>query len=324
MATTEVLTQERTIETVTAEILTLKTDAGNAILGIGARLIEAKAILNHGEWLPWLTDQVEFSERTAQDFMRLAREYANPQTLADLGKAKALKLLLLPPAEREEFIEAHDVTAMSSRELEQAIRERDEARKAAEYSEVKLKEVNAKLDTNIEALAEMSVRHTEDAGTITDLKNRIKELESRPVEVAVEVDEEAVKKAAEEAKAAAEAEAEKKLKALEDKLQKAEDAAKKAAAKAEKAADGLETEAAEAKKEVARLRAELAELKSQQAKAAINSDADAVLCREYYSVAVESINKLKGHLLKCRDEGTVEKIRRLLADLEKKAGEAHA
>ena len=43
---------DRTIETVTVEILDLKREAGEAILDIGARLIEAKGMLSHGEWLP--------------------------------------------------------------------------------------------------------------------------------------------------------------------------------------------------------------------------------------------------------------------------------
>ena len=83
---------ERSIGDITTEILRLKQDAGNAILGIGQRLIEAKAMLPHGEWLPWLTEQVEFSERTARNFMRLAREWTNRQALADLGAAKAFFL----------------------------------------------------------------------------------------------------------------------------------------------------------------------------------------------------------------------------------------
>ena len=90
----------RDIGIITTEILRLKQDAGNAILSIGQRLIEAKAMLPHGEWLPWLTEQVEFSERTARNFMRLAREWTNRQALADLGAAKALTLLALPPEER--------------------------------------------------------------------------------------------------------------------------------------------------------------------------------------------------------------------------------
>lgn len=130
---------DRTIETVTHEILQLKQDAGSAILGIGQRLLEAKEMLPHGEWLPWLTERVEFSERTAQNFMRLAREWSNPQTLADLGVAKALTLLSLPPEERERFLEethvvggeAKSAVDMTSRELGKAVRERDEALRAA-------------------------------------------------------------------------------------------------------------------------------------------------------------------------------------------------
>lgn len=87
----------RPIETITAEIQQLKADAGNAIIAIGERLIEAKEQLPHGDWLPWLTEQVDFSERTARNFMRLAREWTNRQALADLGASKALT----PPAMRD-------------------------------------------------------------------------------------------------------------------------------------------------------------------------------------------------------------------------------
>ena len=122
----------RTIEAITGEILDAKRTGGEAILTIGRCLNEAKDMLSHGEWLPWLNERVEFSERTARNFMRLAREWTNRQTLADLGASKALTLLALPAEEREQFMEDHNVIDMSARQLEQAIRERDEARKAAE------------------------------------------------------------------------------------------------------------------------------------------------------------------------------------------------
>ena len=69
----------RTIETITDEILDAKRTGGEAILTIGRCLIEAKDMLPHGEWLPWLNERVEFSERTARNFMRLAREWTNRQ-----------------------------------------------------------------------------------------------------------------------------------------------------------------------------------------------------------------------------------------------------
>ena len=103
---------QRTIETITSEILELKKQAGKALLGIGQRLIEAKETLPHGEWLPWLTERVEFSERTAQYYMQLAREWTNPQSIADLGATKAFKLLALPAEEREAFIQERNVVDM--------------------------------------------------------------------------------------------------------------------------------------------------------------------------------------------------------------------
>ena len=87
--------QVRDIEVITTEILDAKRAGGEAILTIGRGLIEAKALLSHGEWLPWLEERVEFSERSARNFMRLARDWTNRQALADLGATKALQLLAL-------------------------------------------------------------------------------------------------------------------------------------------------------------------------------------------------------------------------------------
>ena len=38
----------------------------------GRRLIEAKALLPHGEWLPWLEANTEVIPRQSQKYMRLA------------------------------------------------------------------------------------------------------------------------------------------------------------------------------------------------------------------------------------------------------------
>ena len=128
------------VDTLTAEINIYKMQAGTCIVEIGRRLIRAKEILPHGQWASWLAEKVEFSERTAQNFMRVAKEYTNPQPVADLGLTKALLLLQVPENEREEFVakthevdgEEKTVAEMSRRELEKAIKERDEALKAAD------------------------------------------------------------------------------------------------------------------------------------------------------------------------------------------------
>ena len=124
--------QGRTIEVITDEILDAQRRGGQAVLDIGRGLLEAKSMLPHGEWLPWLNTRIGYSEKTAQNFMRLAREFSNPQALADLGATKALALLALPADEREQFVQEHNGVDMTTRQLEQAIRDRDEARQAAE------------------------------------------------------------------------------------------------------------------------------------------------------------------------------------------------
>ena len=200
----------RDIGTITTEILRLKQDAGNAILSIGQRLIEAKAMLPHGEWLPWLTEQVEFSERTARNFMRLAREWTNRQALADLGAAKALTLLALPPEERERFMEENHVVDgeeksvidMTSRELEKAVKERDEALHAAEAARAAAETADqsrAKMEADMTALKQLhqaaQAGETQAREALAKAQAELKALREKPVEVAVEVDQKALQEA---------------------------------------------------------------------------------------------------------------------------------
>jgi hypothetical protein len=66
-------------------------------IAAGKSLIEAKKQLKHGEWLPWLEQNCEFSERTARGYMRLARlspEKGN--AVADLPLREALAALAKP------------------------------------------------------------------------------------------------------------------------------------------------------------------------------------------------------------------------------------
>ena len=146
--------EKRPLEEITNEILAYKNVVAASAIEVGKRLIEAKAQLNHGEWQTWLAEKVDFSEASAQRFMRLANEWSNPSTLTVLGTSKALKLLALEPVEREEFLaEKHTVNGvektveeMSSRELDKAIKERDEARKSLEAANEKLKDAKSDLE----------------------------------------------------------------------------------------------------------------------------------------------------------------------------------
>ncbi len=185
------LSTERPIEVITEEINFYKATAGTAILEIGKRLIEAKALLNHGEWGEWLEQKVDFSEVTAQRFMRLAKEYSNPSPVTVLGASKALILLALPGSERDEFMsEKHTVNGveksvdeMSKRELEKAVKERNEALKREADISKRLEELTDELERVKESEAEGDALLEKAQAEIEELK---KAKEPLPVEVSDE------------------------------------------------------------------------------------------------------------------------------------------
>ena len=302
----------RDIETITAEILTLKQSAGDAIIGIGQRLIEAKEMLPHGSWLPWLEERVEFTDRTARNFMRLAREWTNRKALSDLGAAKALTLLALPPEEREQFISEHHmvngedktVIDMTSRELEQAIRERDEARLAAEAARADAKsagESRAKMEADM-ALLKEQFRSAQDA--VSAAQKELEELKAKPVEVAVMAVDQAQL-------ASARAEAAAKMQAKVD--------------KAKAARDKAEEKRKEAEAALAEVRARLEEADRAERKAAISGDSDLAVFQLLFGQAQEIANKLHGLLLKARgreDGSQAAGMRKALAKLAELIGKA--
>lgn len=302
--------QERTIETITAEILHYQAVGGDAVIQIGQRLIEAKAAIPHGGWLPWLSEQVHYSERTAQRLMKIARDCSNPTLVSDLGMRKALAIFALPQAEQEDFLREHDAVDMTAEQLEQAIRERDEAIATAKAEHAKAAKANDEL---LSERLEMN-RFRDSNGKLHEenkrLSEKIKELEARPIDVAVQVDEKAVEKAKAEARAAAEAEWREKVKAAEEKLAKAKERAKAAEEKAGKA---VSTELDEARKaqataeaEAETLRATLEKLKAEQAAATVSGDADLATFQLLFGQADADINKMHGILLKVRGRGDSE------------------
>ncbi len=136
----------RDINTITGEIKEIQNRTHVLALvyavEIGRRLIEAKSILKHGEWAGWLSENVNFSQKTAQNLMKVCEEYGGPNApsymafsnsnlISNLPYTKALNLLAVPAEEREEFVQENNVLEMTSSELRKAIKERDEAREEA-------------------------------------------------------------------------------------------------------------------------------------------------------------------------------------------------
>lgn len=294
----------RDIEAITNDILEAKRRGGEAILTIGRCLTEAKQSLPHGEWLPWLNERVELSERTAQKFMKLAREWSNPNTLADLGASKALMLLALPDSERERFAEDHNVIDMSARQLEQAIRERKEAQEAAARAEAEAKtaeEARAKMEEDMKLLNARLSGAQEDreqaAQAAARLEAELEELKARPVEVAVEtvVDQEAIEKARAEAVAE-----------MRAKLNKAREAKEAAEARRKNAEEALE-----------QIRLQLEEQARAEKKAALGEDKDLAQFELLFDQTKETVNRMHGILLKVqsRDKDAAGRLSKALTAL---------
>lgn len=189
---------------IAGEINTIKeqvrSTALSASVEIGKRLQEAKALVPAGEWVEWLKTNVDYSVRTAQNLMALASEYdaGQAQSLARLSYTQAVMLLALPQEEREEFAEAHDLDAMSTRELQKEI----QALKAEKA------EMQITMDQLIQAQADSPAE---------ELKQQIAGLEGKLKETRA-----AVNTAKEVNKAAKETE-----KQLRDKLRETEETARK-------------------------------------------------------------------------------------------------
>ena len=154
-------TDDDRLVTLATEINTIKQQTRSimmtASIEIGRRLVEAKAAVGHGNWEAWLKENVNYSQRTASNLIKVFQEYgtgqqklfgkeANSQALADLSYTQAVALLgIQDPDERAEFLEENDVAAMTTRELEQAIKERDAAKKEAAEMKEKYQEKQSKV-----------------------------------------------------------------------------------------------------------------------------------------------------------------------------------
>lgn len=142
----------RSIEIVTAEIHTIRDNVArvfmDGVVQIGRRLEEAKQLVPQGEWLAYLDKELGYKPSTAQNYMRIAREFGDGQIglsgktpsdfFGNLGYSQLLPLLGLPEEEREQLAEEHDLAGMSSREIQALVKERDEAKANADKLETAL------------------------------------------------------------------------------------------------------------------------------------------------------------------------------------------
>lgn len=138
------------------------------LLQLGRVLTEARPLIPHGEFDAWCKQNAKMSKRTAEQYMQAYAEFGLDMKIAELGTSKVIKLLPMAPEEREKLLAENDVSAMSTRQLDAAIKEQREKL---------LAEARAEAQAEIEAANE-AARAAE---------RRAIEAENRPPEVPEEL-----------------------------------------------------------------------------------------------------------------------------------------
>lgn len=319
-------------EVLAVEIRSLQQQAQVVVMSyaveIGRRLCEAKAVVSHGEWGRWLEEKVQFSQSTAQNYMKMYERYGSEQVslfgeektreLRDLPYTKALKLLAVPEEEMESFLEEHQVAEMSTRELEKAIRERDQARQEAEAW-------RDTADKTAESARQAEERARQARDSAQALRLRLEELENRPVEVAVEAPSQEM---LEEIRAAEAQKYTQEREKLEKKLKKAESQAQKAGQEAEALRAQAEKAQAEARQEIQKEKTALEEEKAQaEARAAELerrlklADGTTAVFQVYFQNMQENWKSMLQIIQKAdREQG--EKLKKALGALVERMGKA--
>ena len=196
---------EFNIEKTTAEILILKDQTAQNIIEIGKRLIEAKENLPHGEFTKWLEERIDISHRTANNFMKVAKTFSNSQSLANLGSTKLFLLAGLEEEDRQELIQENNIEDMTTRELEQVVKEK--------------KEIKKQLEEEQEYSEELQQAIKEKESQIRALKNEIKNIQIPEKEI---IEKEVVKEVVPENLISEKQSLEKELETLRKRAEKAE------------------------------------------------------------------------------------------------------
>lgn len=194
------LPAEQTLTQLAAEINAIKNHVRETVYiatcRIGEKLLLAKGAVGHGNWGQWLKDNVDYSERTAQNIITIYKNFNNKETklfgtVPDaelLGKLNQSQLLALSSIKDEEkrtkFMEEHkeELPDMSKQELTKALAELKEAKEtvAKKDSEVKaLQRDLSRADKQHEAMAQEVEKYQ---NLFEDTKSQLEEAKKAPIE----------------------------------------------------------------------------------------------------------------------------------------------
>lgn len=195
----------RSAEKIATEINTIKEKTFQTVImssiEIGKKLCEAKELVNFGEWGDWLKEKVNYSQDTANNLMRIYREYGNDQldifsnseTFQKLGYSQAVTLFAIPKEDRAEFIEQNEVDENTTiRELKEEVEkwkaknkelEDELTEKTNQIDELAEGEVAAEIKAELNKAKEKAAKAEDEKKkadkALADIKKQMKEAEDK-------------------------------------------------------------------------------------------------------------------------------------------------
>lgn len=286
----------RSSNTIAAEIVAITNQTKQMVvmsaIEVGRRLEEAKTLVGHGEWGSYVERECLLSHRSANNCMKLFREWRdnpNSQALANISYTNAVRLLSLPEDEREELMQEHDVSKMSSRDLDKVIKERNELQAANETSDARIRELEQKLvdaesraaaakaseDSWQEEIDKLNANLTKAREDVAKAKNQAQYLRDNPT-IPKSMKDKLVKDAKEQGFKDAASQMQGQLDAAQQKVQ-----------------DAVKAQAA-AEREAQEIRSQLTAMQKQS----IFSNPDAAAFKVLFDQLQSDFNKLTGYLMK--------------------------
>lgn len=138
--------------------------AAEDMFQLGRVLTEAKKLLSHGEWLPWIRENAGMSRSNAEQFMAAYQRFGGREDLKRIDRSKLFRMLALPAGAEEDFLKENDVEEMTAREVSEAV-----------------KEARAK------AMEEAAAQISREREARFDAEKRVRELEGREPEIPEEL-----------------------------------------------------------------------------------------------------------------------------------------
>ena len=200
MNTESQLPAEQKLSQLAAEINAIKEQVRETVYlstcRIGEKLLLAKGAVGHGNWGQWLKDNVDYSERTAQNIITIYKNFNNKETklfgtVPDaelLGKLNQSQLLALSSSKEEEkrteFMNEHkeELPDMSKQELAKALAELKEVKETVTKKDAEVKALQRDLsraDKQHEAMAQEVEKYQ---NLFEDTKNQLEAAKKAPIE----------------------------------------------------------------------------------------------------------------------------------------------